>query len=277
MNSNICPQQLTPQLELCISASVVGSYLPTVQPTAIARDALASELESMSLQEPSFPDNHLIRLLSGPLNEFLKYSAQEQSQWLMDVAHDIFDPTLKRGSLTSALSCCIYRPAYRSHLPIYVYVVQPGVVLGLTKLSRRQGKYETTAAASGTMDNCVMRRDESYWMTRSRYPIENSHICPKRMGDHLAHIIFSTFPAPIPSAPIPPISILDERFGITLKSGLHEYFTEYEMLWMKTLTMRELMLRRTDGGQAMQADIEDEDRRLSDVANQIMGLSLATR
>ncbi|KAJ6626277.1 hypothetical protein B0H10DRAFT_1999498 [Mycena sp. CBHHK59/15] len=41
----------------------------------------------------------VIRLLSGPLDDFLKYSRQEQSKWLIDIAHDICDPAAMRGSL----------------------------------------------------------------------------------------------------------------------------------------------------------------------------------
>jgi hypothetical protein len=33
------------------------------------------------------------------LEEFQKYSLQEQSKWLSDISHDICDPALKRGSL----------------------------------------------------------------------------------------------------------------------------------------------------------------------------------
>ncbi|KAJ6626276.1 hypothetical protein B0H10DRAFT_2305801 [Mycena sp. CBHHK59/15] len=76
-------------------------------------------------------------------------------------------------------------------------------------MSARAGKSVTTATGhSSTMADRVKRRDGVCWATGSRGPLINSHICPKRMGDHLARIIFRIFSSASP--PIPNLSIYDK-------------------------------------------------------------------
>ncbi|KAN0112018.1 hypothetical protein V8E52_007935 [Russula decolorans] len=53
----------------------------------------------MTTGPPNPTSSDFTCLLSGRLDDFLLYSGQEQSQWLIDIAHDICDPTLKCGSL----------------------------------------------------------------------------------------------------------------------------------------------------------------------------------
>ena len=105
MGSNLAPQNLVGQQELRISANSVSLY--PQPPTSINSDLLAAQ--AMLPQPPPNTTDGLICLLSGPLDDFLKYSRQEQSKWLIDIAHDICDLASLRGSLfiwnVSASAC----------------------------------------------------------------------------------------------------------------------------------------------------------------------------
>ncbi|KAJ7709996.1 hypothetical protein B0H17DRAFT_915859 [Mycena rosella] len=177
----------------------------------------------------SAPNPVFIRLLSGPLHEFEKYSRQEQSKWLIDIAHDICDPSAMRGSLSVWNGVAQWRPVVNTDpltASVYLYVVPVGVIVGLSKFSARIGKSVTTVTGDGsTTADRVKGRDEMCWASRIMYPLINSYICPKRMGDHLARAIYQSFS----SAPPPSLTIHDERFGISLSATLDKYFNIYEL------------------------------------------------
>ncbi|KAJ6463229.1 hypothetical protein C8R47DRAFT_1157501 [Mycena vitilis] len=85
----------------------------------------------------------------------------------------------------------------------------------------------TAATGDGsTMAGRVKRRDGVCWITGVDDPLVNSHICPKRMGDHSACIIYSTFTSLTPS---PALSIYDEIFGLCLSETLDAWFDKYEL------------------------------------------------
>lgn len=226
MDSNLASQNLVGQLELRISANSVGLYPQS--PTSINSDLLAAQ--AMLPQPPPNTTDDLICLLSGPLDDFLKYSRQEQSKWLIDIAHDICDPALLRGSLfvwnVGMEQWDLVAHTEPLTASIYLYNVPVGVIVGLSKMSIRTGKSITTATGhASTMANRVKHRDEVCWASGIMYPLVNSHICPKRMGDHLARIVFRDFV----SAPIPDLSIYNEIFGISLTKSLDAYFDVYEL------------------------------------------------
>ncbi|KAH9964824.1 hypothetical protein BC827DRAFT_1185295 [Russula dissimulans] len=169
-----------------------------------------------------------IQLLSGPIDDFLLFSRQEHSKWLIDIAHDLCDPLAQRGSL------CIWAGqewrtvAHTEPLTasIYLYAVPEGVVISLSKISARDGKSKTsTIGEASTMANLVNDRDGQCWITDSVETLVNGHLCPKRMGDHLARVIFDTFVSAHP----PTLSIYDETFGISLLSSLNGWFDNYEL------------------------------------------------
>ena len=108
----------------------------------------------------------------------------------------------------------------------YLYDVH--TVVSLSKISERAGKSKTSASGNAsTMANRVKQRDgRQCWVTRNIYPTTNSHICPKRMGDHFLRIIYANFV----QTPVPPtLSIYDEMCGITLMGNLDTPFDEYEL------------------------------------------------
>jgi hypothetical protein len=216
MNSNQASQQhLVGQLELRISSKSVRLY--SQPPTNINSDFLATQAMLAQLP-PNTPDDYIC-LLSGPLDDFLKYSRQEQSKWLIDIAHDICDPAFLRGSLLVwNVGVQQWRPVAHTDplaASTYLYDVPVGVIVGLSKMSTRTGKSITTATGhASTMADRVKRRDGVCWASGISYPLVNSHICPKRMGDHLACIIFRDFSSAL--HPIPNLSIYDEIFGISL-------------------------------------------------------------
>ncbi len=107
----------------------------------------------------------------------------------------------------------------------YLYDVQD--VISLTKISHRENKSKTTATGNAsTMANRVKGRDRQLcWVTRGLDTTSNSHICPKRMGDHLLGDIYRTFGStPLPSG----LSVFHEMCGITLILHLDHYFDKYE-------------------------------------------------
>ena len=76
------------------------------------------------------------------------------------------------------------------------------------------------------MADRVRGRDAQCWVTAAALPLVNSHICPKRMGDHVGRIIFRTFT----SLTLPPdLSIYNEIFGLCLSETLDAWFDKYEM------------------------------------------------
>jgi len=213
-------------LELAIFTPFVG--LDTEPPPAITTDALAQY--AMSTTEPS-DEPGITRLLSGPLADFELYSGQERSQWLLDIAHDICDPLCKRGSLI------VWNEAerrYRDVIPadalipsLYAYFLPPSTVVALTKISGRVGRSRTDATGNAsTMADRVKGRDGRCWVSGGEYPLVNSHVCPKRMGDHLLRIVYNNF---VQTPPPPTLSIYDEICGITLTKNLDAWFDEYEL------------------------------------------------
>ena len=176
------------------------------------------------------PPSHSTCLISGPLDDFLLYSHREQSQWLIDIAHDICDPALKRGSLQVCDAAGDMRRDVNPTGPLtastYFYNVQ--TVVSLSKISRRTGRSTTSAGGNATtMANHVRQRDRyECWVTQTFDPIINSHVCPKRMGDHLLRVIYRTFV----SINVPPaLSIYSTMCGITLTSNLSIWFDLYEL------------------------------------------------
>jgi hypothetical protein len=220
--------QSLPHLELRILTNRVGTY--SQPPATIVNDTLAQ-----STMMTTEPDSHSVspsdftRLLSGPLTDFLSFCRQENSQWLIDIAHDMCDPALKRGSLQvrdeAAQMWKNVNPTDPLTASIYLYDVQ--AVVSLSKISARAGKSKTSTSGNASrMANSVKRRDEELcWISRANSPLANSHLCPKRMGDHLLRIVYSAFVGTPPAD----LSIYDERCGITLSLNLDAWFDEYEL------------------------------------------------
>ncbi len=211
-------------LELHILTGRVGLNL---QPP---RNIMSDE-SAMSAMTTSPPNSSSLFtcLLSGPLNEFLLYSRQEQSKWLIDIAHDICDPALERGSLQTwdaeGETWRNVNPTDPLTASNYYYEVE--AVISLSKISDRVGKSKTDASGNAsTMVDRVKHRDGGCWVTRNPFHIKNSHICPKRMGDHVLRLIYSAF---VTTPPPPALSIYDEICGITLIGNLDSSFDLYEL------------------------------------------------
>ena len=107
----------------------------------------------------------------------------------------------------------------------YLYDIQD--VVSLSKISQRAGKSKTHASGdASTMANRVKQRDgQRCWVSRMDSPITNSHVFPKRMGDHLLRVVYGNFV----STPPPALSIYDEICGITLTRNLDAWFDMYEL------------------------------------------------
>ena len=150
---------------------------------------------------------------------------------MIDLAHDICDPANHRGSLLvwkePQQQWCPVATTDPLTVSIYRYDLPVGIMVGLSKISRRVRKSVTTATGdASTMADRVKERDGQCWVTAVDDPLVNSHICPKRMGDHVGRIIFHTFTS------LPPkknLSIYNEIFGLSLSETLGAWFDKYEM------------------------------------------------
>ena len=235
----------SPLLRLFVHQYKVGLY--PQPPEWITNDEMANT--AMTIENPEAPapnetemtacgpttTSHPIFtcLLSAALGDFLPYVGQQQSKWLLDIAHDICDPRQKRGSLvvwdgTGAVWRTVH-PVDPLIPSMYIYEVQGNFSLSISKISQRRGKSRTLATGNAsTMARNVSQRDDSgkCWVTRSDYSTVNSHVCPKRMGDHVLRVLYSKFI----SSPAPPaLSIYDEICGISLNRNLDAAFVKYEL------------------------------------------------
>src|SRR6266849_2490544 len=227
-------QQL-PLLELCVYTDLVGSYPPSQLPTSIRDGELAESAMTTGPPNPN-PPSTFTRLLSAPLDDFLPYTGQERSKWLIDIAHDICDPALKRGTLKvldeAGGTWRDVNPADPPIASLYLYDTSfdTSIVFSLTKISGRVGSSQTSHTDyPSTMASRVKERDGQCWVSGVEYPLTNSHVCPKRMGNHLLRIVYRNFES-TPQAPPPlTLSIYDEICGISLNPTLDVFFDKYEL------------------------------------------------
>ncbi|KAJ7475696.1 hypothetical protein FB451DRAFT_253371 [Mycena latifolia] len=211
-------------LRLCTLSASVGLY-PS-PPARITSDTKVAELmrfQPMTSSEPLFS------LLSADLHSFLRYTQLERSGWLIDIAHDICDSRFKRGFVVIwDKSGTQWRPVVPTDplkAALYCYVLPPGTVVGLTKISKRVGKSKTTAAGNAsTMRKDVVLRDSKCWVSGS-HTVTNSHVCPVRMGDHLARHVLDTF---CPGFPSSGRQVFDVMFGIALNPSIDTLFDHYK-------------------------------------------------
>ncbi|KAJ7103045.1 hypothetical protein B0H15DRAFT_874392 [Mycena belliarum] len=214
-------------LELRVDSPSIRLYPPP--PPTISDDTLAATAMTPGTSSPDTPS---LCLLRGTLGDFLQYSRQEASKWLLDLAHDICDPAYRRGSLL------VWKDQRWCPVPatdplissVYRYDLPAGITVALSKISLRAGKSVSTENEDATaMADRVKRRDGMCWVIGAVRPLSNSHILPKRMGDHLGRLIFGKFTSFGASNLPPPASIYSEVFGVCLTSNLDRYFDTYDM------------------------------------------------
>ncbi|KAJ7095015.1 hypothetical protein C8R44DRAFT_813793, partial [Mycena epipterygia] len=148
---------------LCLSTTVPP---PTISNNMLTTTAMTPSTTSLA--------THSICLLSGPLGEFLQYSRQEASKWLIDLAHDI---AILPISMESQQHWCPVANTDPLAVSIYCYNLLVGITVSLSKISHRVRKSVTT-----TTRNTSTMADHG---TAVDDPLANSHICLKHMGDHI--------------------------------------------------------------------------------------------
>ncbi|KAK2467351.1 hypothetical protein APHAL10511_000586 [Amanita phalloides] len=136
---------------------------------------------------PISPSNFIL-LLSGPLDVFFIYSRGERSQWSIDIAHDVCDPALKRGSLQMwDVAGQMWRNVNHADPLIastYLYNVQ--AMISLSKISRRIGKSKSSASgAPSTMADQVKKGDGRCWVTSQSPPASLAHGPRQLKATHL--------------------------------------------------------------------------------------------
>ena len=219
------PPRLPPgHLELLIATHLVELYQQP--PEQITSDALAQSSMTTTIPSLSIGPTHPTGLLIGPLVGLLRYSNEEKSQWLIDIAHDICDPVQKRGRLIVQRNQDWQDVHATGPLIASTYQYIVGHTVSLTKISARVGRSRIDATGeASTMANRVKNRDgQKCWVTRRR-PVTISHISPKRMGDHMLRGVYNTF---VQTPPQPTLSVFDEICGISLFVALTHFFGKYE-------------------------------------------------
>ncbi|KAJ7655123.1 hypothetical protein DFH06DRAFT_1201664, partial [Mycena polygramma] len=193
------------QLELVVEARLVGLYSPPPPP--------GNALPSMAAAQPPADTIGFMTLLAGPVADINHYARQEHAKWLLEIAHDICDPRSMRGSLD------VWDPQHQQWSP----VLPTDTLISSTYCYNKS--VTTTTGGGKTMRAEVLERDESCWVTSVDDPVINSHILPKRMGNHLAQDIFETFCGPL----TPNSSMFDPIFGLLLSRVLNTYFNSYRL------------------------------------------------
>src|SRR5712672_4541677 len=127
-------QPLPDHLELRIFTRSVGVY-SNLPANIIESDAHAASATMTHPPPISSSSSDFIHLLSGPINNFLLFSRQEHSKWLVDIAHDICDPLAQRGSLCiwSGQEWTTVAQTDPLTASVYLYAVSEGVVVSLSK------------------------------------------------------------------------------------------------------------------------------------------------
>ncbi|KAF7291569.1 hypothetical protein HMN09_01248000 [Mycena chlorophos] len=178
---------------------------------------------------PLDPSKPLLTLLTAPLTRFTYYTRLERASWLIDIAHDLCDPLRKRGLLYVLLadSWHVVHPGDPLCAAVYLYALPAGVVISISKFSKRHGKSLTSRAGNAsTMARQVKKRDnDRCWVAPAGNPV-NSHIVPKRMGDALARSIYHQFCG---EQPPPALRVHDPIFGFCLSPNLRALWDNYEL------------------------------------------------
>ncbi|KAJ7666128.1 hypothetical protein DFH06DRAFT_267634 [Mycena polygramma] len=223
-------------LTLVVRTSSVGIYYGT----AAGHTGIEPSQQVDTLMTPHHPPpatnahDDYMTLLHGTLDEFNHYARQERAKWLIDIAHDICDPRHMRGTL-EVMASESQPPQWTPVYPgdplvgsVYRYVVPPSVTsIAFTKTSARNNKSLTAEDGTTTsMRTAVHARDERCWVSSTVYPVANSHILPKRMGDHLAAHILDVFCGLAPGISV---HVSNAIFGFLLSLNLNLYFAHYHL------------------------------------------------
>ncbi|KAJ7603669.1 hypothetical protein FB45DRAFT_959590 [Roridomyces roridus] len=187
---------------------------------------LRIDSSSVRHHDESLNEHDSICLLKAPLHEFLRYSREEMSKWLIDLAHDICDPANLRGSLLVweelSQDWVPVAPTEPLTASVYRYQLPPGIFVDLSKLSRPEARFVVGTCAVES----VIQRDGACWVTGCLDPIKATQICPKRIGDDIGQQILRTFAN---LDPLPGLSICDEIFCLALTSVMDFWFREYRL------------------------------------------------
>ncbi|KAJ3769689.1 hypothetical protein FB446DRAFT_206217 [Lentinula raphanica] len=183
-------------------------------------------------RDPNTTADLVTYLLQGELEDFLCFSRLENAQWLLNIAHDLCDPLVKRGSLwimdDHSRTMQYVHPTSPLRAAIYEYRVLDGHVLRITKrLPPRARSISRSIGFGRMMRESLLNRDgNTCWITGSHRVVSSSHICPQRVGDAQARYIYETFTAM--NAP-PERTIYNPQFGILLSSRINHWFDKHHI------------------------------------------------
>ncbi|KAJ3976530.1 hypothetical protein EV361DRAFT_276767 [Lentinula raphanica] len=216
-------------LYLVIKTVHIGLYPPPPTVFAVDADLQVSQAYAATARSPyTTVAEQETRLLEGEVADFRCFSRHENTQWLIDIAHDLCDPVTHRGSLWivtdqfQSLALSTY-PLYATK---YEYRVPPGDFLKITK--KIPGlRNQVPSRSSGTpspMRRQVGSRDARCWITNATSPVYNTHICPVRVGDAQARYIYRTFTGT--NGPTEN-TVHDPKFGLLLDQSVSNWFKTY--------------------------------------------------
>ncbi|KAK7022841.1 hypothetical protein VNI00_016922 [Paramarasmius palmivorus] len=197
-------------LILRIRSSVVVCY--TKHPAVLNAALDAFQTSGSVALDPDVPP--FIPVLHRPVAEFCHFSRDENSKWLIDIAHDIFDPQQKRGQL--------YRldpstPGYPDR------VQDPQDTPGSWVQVQRSDALQPTLYEYVVSDSTIVLAAGDRFI--------NSHIIPKRLGDAVAAHLVVQFrdPGEEPTDLNLPKNVADPAYGITIMKQLDTYFADFRL------------------------------------------------
>ncbi|KAJ3836211.1 hypothetical protein F5878DRAFT_565990 [Lentinula raphanica] len=220
-------------LYLRIRTEHIGVYpSPPMSGFAASADMGVAEAYVATRRDPNTTPNPVTYLLQGTLEDFLRFSCSENAQWLLTIAHDLCDPAARRGSLwimNDQYQTMEYvQPTSPLRAAIYEYRVVESTTTVVLRITKRVPSHIRSFSRSigygRAMRNSILGRDGSTcWITQTDGPVNNSHICPLRVGDAQARYIYQIFN----NMADPPATIYSPQFGILLNSSINHWFDQH--------------------------------------------------
>ncbi|KIY63370.1 hypothetical protein CYLTODRAFT_360096 [Cylindrobasidium torrendii FP15055 ss-10] len=182
---------------------------------------------------PVVDSTQYIPLIQGMTDSFNDFIGNEQSDWLLSIAHDLCDPAQSRGILCAEGPNNTWRHITALE-PLrdtrYLYELPPTAVVELCKIWLLKNECTTDSAGrAGAMRTAVLERDDdTCWISRAFSTHDTyvtSHICPKTMGGVQASHILQTFCGYQGAN----VGIFHPMFGITLSRNLEPFFSSYRL------------------------------------------------
>ncbi|KAJ3777418.1 hypothetical protein FB446DRAFT_681166 [Lentinula raphanica] len=227
------------RLYLIIKTIHIGVYPQPPTRFAANGDAQVFQAYTATSRDPNTTTpSSVTYLLEGEVSDFCCFSRHENTQWLIDIAHDLCDPLHRRGILW-IVSSQYPIPAHSGdplYAATYEYQVLQGNVLQITKESPLRGdpSFSETSHSGGPRNSTsVKNQDGVCWVTHTSRPLKRSNIIPVRVGDAQARYIYQIFT----NMANPPFAhgVQNPQFGIFLNTKFNYWFDQFHVGFRQTV------------------------------------------